>query len=41
MSRSKSSVRRPSSATMLWIQKNDEMRAPRVTGVTRCRLVAG
>jgi len=31
----------PSSRTMLWIQKNDATRAPRVTGVTRWRLVAG
>src|SRR5882757_7779831 len=26
---------------MLWIQKNDATRAPRVTGFTRCKLVAG
>ena len=34
MSRSNRSVRCPSSRTILWIQKNEEMRAPRVTGRT-------
>ena len=41
VSRSNSSVRWPSSRTMLWIQKNDDSRDPRVTGVTWCRLVEG
>ena len=40
-SRSNSSPRWPSSRIMLWIQKNEHRRMPRVTGVTRCRLPAG
>ena len=40
-SRSHSSVRCASCLTRLWIQKNEEIRSPRVTGVTWCRLVPG
>ena len=41
MSMSNSSERLLSTRIMLWVQKNEAMREPRVIGVTLCSEVAG